>query len=120
MAVPSLEEQAQTLLTWKATLESQPAELQSWKNSTWPCSWHGITCGKHQARYNNQARFPVITGLSLRGLRLRGELDTLNFTVLATMTSIQLAHNQLRGSFPPTLASSLPKLHHLMLQPPGE
>ncbi|KAM0834990.1 hypothetical protein ACQ4PT_063225 [Festuca glaucescens] len=116
MTVPSLEEQAVALLAWKATLQSQPAQLQSWKNNTWPCSWHGITCSKHQARHNNQAGIPVITGISLPMLRMRGELDTLNFTVLATMTSIHLTHNQLRGSFPPTLASSLSNLQHLMLQ----
>ena len=117
IAVPSLEEQAGALLAWKATLQSQPAQLQSWerrgKNDTWPCSWNGIKCSK---LYQQGVPVKVITEISLRGLLLRGELDTLNFTALATLTSIQLSQNQIRGFFPPALASSLPNLQYLMLQ----
>ncbi|CAM0908269.1 unnamed protein product [Alopecurus aequalis] len=112
--LPSLEEQAGALLAWKATLENHPTQLPSWgrANSTSrPCSWHGISCSKHQAGHQE-----VITQISLRGLGLRGELHNLNFSALATLTSIQLAHNQIRGSFPPALPSSLPNLRHLMLQ----
>ncbi|XP_044970356.1 MDIS1-interacting receptor like kinase 2-like [Hordeum vulgare subsp. vulgare] len=118
-AVPSfqLQEQAGALLAWQATLEieSHPAQLQSWgrgnHTSTWPCSWYGIKCSKHQAKHQE-----VVTGISLRGLHLKGELHALNFTALATLTTIRLSHNQIRGSFPPSLASSLPSLRHLMLQ----
>uniref|UniRef100_A0A452ZSJ3 Leucine-rich repeat-containing N-terminal plant-type domain-containing protein n=1 Tax=Aegilops tauschii subsp. strangulata TaxID=200361 RepID=A0A452ZSJ3_AEGTS len=112
--VPSLEEQAGALLAWKDTLESSPAQLQSWgreNNNSWPCSWHGIQCSKHRARHQE-----VITGISIQGLQLRGKLESLNFTALRTLTSIQLSNNQIRGSFPPALASSLPNLRHLMLQ----
>jgi len=46
MAVPTLHEQAGALLAWKATLQSHPAQLQSWgsnSNTSWPpCSWYGI------------------------------------------------------------------------------
>ncbi|KAI4968966.1 hypothetical protein ZWY2020_046296 [Hordeum vulgare] len=113
--VPSLlQEQAGALLAWKATLQSHPAQLQSWSTgnkTSWPCSWYGISCSMHQPRHQE-----VIIGISLPGLRLRGELDALNFTVLRTLTSINLSDNQIRGSFPPALASSLPNLRHLILQ----
>ncbi|XP_044954815.1 MDIS1-interacting receptor like kinase 2-like [Hordeum vulgare subsp. vulgare] len=112
MPLPSLlEEEAAALLAWKATLQSRPTLLQSWGNNTWPCSWHGIICTKHRARHQE-----VITGISLQGLQLRGELEALNFTPLATLTTIQLSHNQISGSFPSDLPSSLPNLQHLMLQ----
>ncbi|KAF7005461.1 hypothetical protein CFC21_020583 [Triticum aestivum] len=113
-AVPSLQEQAGALLAWKATLQSHPAQLHSWSRgnntSTWPCSWYGIECSKHQASHQE-----VITKISLRGLRLRGELDALNFTALATMTSIQLSHNRLTGRIPPGIVS-LRDLRFLLLQ----
>ncbi|XP_048548670.1 MDIS1-interacting receptor like kinase 2-like [Triticum urartu] len=112
-ATPSLlEEQAGALLAWKATIRSPPAQLQSWgSNITWPCTWYGIKCGKNQAGHQEV----MITEISLRGLRLRAALESLNFTALHTLTSIRLPYNQIRGPFPPTLASSLPNLRHLML-----
>ena len=107
-----LEEQAGALLSWKATIHSPPAQLQSWgSNTTWPCTWYGIKCGKNQAGHQEV----MITEISLRGLRLRAALESLNFTALHTLTSIRLPYNQIRGPFPPTLASSLPNLRHLML-----
>ena len=116
MAAPPpslLEEQAGALLAWKATIQSPPAQLQSWGNTTTrPCGWYGIKCGKHQARHQEV----VITEITLRGLRLRARLDALNFTALHTLTSIRLPNNQIRGPFPPAFASSLPNLRHLMLQ----
>ncbi|KAI4998864.1 hypothetical protein ZWY2020_054206 [Hordeum vulgare] len=103
-----LEEQAMALLTWKATIQRPPAELRSWGNTTTRlCSWYGIKCGEHQAS---------ITEIFLRGLRLRAKLEALNFTSLHTLTSVRLPYNQIRGPFPPALASSLPNLRHLMLQ----
>ncbi|XP_044367750.1 MDIS1-interacting receptor like kinase 2-like [Triticum aestivum] len=103
-----LEEQARALLAWKATIQNPPAQLQSWGNTTTrPCGWYGIWCGEHQAS---------ITEISLGGLRLRAMLEALNFTALHTLTSIRLPYNQIRGSFPPVLASSLPNLRHLLLQ----
>ncbi|KAF6998264.1 hypothetical protein CFC21_050798 [Triticum aestivum] len=113
MAVPSLQEQAGALLAWKDTLESHPAQLQFWgmgNNTNWPCSWYGIECSKYQATHQE-----VITKISLRGLRLRGELDALNFTALATLTSIQLSHNRLTGRIPPGIVS-LRELRFLLLQ----
>ncbi|XBH53557.1 hypothetical protein VPH35_076033 [Triticum aestivum] len=116
MAVPPpslLEEQAGALLIWKATIQSPPAQLRSWGNTTTrPCGWYGIKCGEHRARRQEV----VITEISLRGLRLRARLEDLNFTALHTLTSIRLPYNQIRGLFPPALASSLPNLRHLMLQ----
>ncbi|XP_044971126.1 MDIS1-interacting receptor like kinase 2-like [Hordeum vulgare subsp. vulgare] len=113
-AVPFLQEQAGALLAWKATLQSHPAQLQSWtrgnNTSTWPCSWYGIKCSTHQTSHQE-----VITEISLRGLRLRGELDALNFTALATLTSIQLSHNRLTGRIPPSIAS-LGDLRFLILR----
>ncbi|KAE8802261.1 putative LRR receptor-like serine/threonine-protein kinase [Hordeum vulgare] len=99
------------VLAWKATLQSRPTLLQSWGNNTWPCTWHGITCTKHPTRHQE-----VITGISLQGLQLRGELEALNLTAFATLTTIHLSHNQISGSSPSDLPSSLPNLQHLMLQ----
>uniref|UniRef100_A0A8R7P8S8 Leucine-rich repeat-containing N-terminal plant-type domain-containing protein n=1 Tax=Triticum urartu TaxID=4572 RepID=A0A8R7P8S8_TRIUA len=113
-AVPSLQDQAGALLAWKATLQSQPAQLQSWSRgnntSTRPCSWYGIKCRKHQVSHQE-----VITGISLRGLRLRGDLDALNFTALETLTSVQLSHNKLTGRIPPSIVS-LKELRFLLLR----
>ncbi|KAI4964098.1 hypothetical protein ZWY2020_008392 [Hordeum vulgare] len=112
-----LEEQAVALLAWKATIQSAPAQLQSWtwgNTTTQPCGWYGIKCVQQPVRQQRQE--VVITEISLRGLRLRARLEDLNFTALHTLTSIRLPYNQIRGPFPPALASSLPNLRHLLLQ----
>ncbi|CAM0950528.1 unnamed protein product [Alopecurus aequalis] len=97
---PSLENQAGALLAWKDTLSNQSkVSLQSWGNiSSAPCTWRGIRCAH---RHQHQL---VITSVSLRGMRLRGTLESIDFPVLSTLTNLDLSHNQLGGSIPSSMA----------------
>ncbi|XP_052143034.1 probable leucine-rich repeat receptor-like protein kinase At1g35710 [Oryza glaberrima] len=107
IAVPSIEEQAGALIAWKATLQTQQP-LQSWDSKALPCSnWHGIGCGARQGQM-------VITKIALRGMRLRGSLEALNFSALTTLTSIDLSYNMLTGRIPRSIAS-LKELRYLFL-----
>ncbi|XP_044444242.1 receptor kinase-like protein Xa21 [Triticum aestivum] len=103
-----LEGQARALLDWKASLDNQSQRaLHSWGNTSTPCNWRGITCGTgvHWHRL-------VIKGISLRGMRLRGALESLNFSALRTLTRLDLSHNLLAGSIPPSI-EILGELHAL-------
>uniref|UniRef100_A0A0D9VH03 non-specific serine/threonine protein kinase n=1 Tax=Leersia perrieri TaxID=77586 RepID=A0A0D9VH03_9ORYZ len=96
--VPSIDEQAAALIAWKATLQSQQP-LQSWGSKMLPCSnWRGIRCGAEQGQM-------VINKIALRGMRLQGSLDALNFSALTTLTSIDLSHNRLTGRIPCNIVS---------------
>ncbi|XP_051186165.1 uncharacterized protein [Lolium perenne] len=98
--LPSLERQARALLAWKATLNNESQDsLQSWGNISAPCSWRGIRCGMHKLR----RRRPLVTSISLRGMRLRAKLDSLDFSTLRTLTSLDLSHNELTGSIPSSM-----------------
>jgi len=48
-------------------------------------------------------------------MRLRGALESLNFSALRTLTRLDLSHNLLAGSIPPSI-EVLGKLHALLLQ----
>ena len=72
------------------------------------CSWHGVSCTVHQGR-------PVISGITLREMQLRGTLELLNFTMLTTLTSLDLSHNYLSGGIPPGI-KILEDLQSLLLQ----
>ncbi|KAF7105568.1 hypothetical protein CFC21_106359 [Triticum aestivum] len=107
--VPDIGVQARALLVWKASLSNQSQQaLMSWENASTLCSWHGVSCTVHQRR-------PVISGISLRGMQLRGTLELLNFTVLTTLTSLDLSHNYLSGGIPPGI-ETLEELQSLLLQ----
>ncbi|XBI77538.1 hypothetical protein VPH35_070622 [Triticum aestivum] len=107
--VPDTGVQARALLVWKASLSNQSQHaLRSWENTSALCSWHGVSCTVHQRR-------PVISGIFLRGMQLRGTLELLNFTVLMTLTSLDLSHNQLSGGIPPGI-KILEGLQSLLLQ----
>uniref|UniRef100_A0A0E0NGB0 non-specific serine/threonine protein kinase n=1 Tax=Oryza rufipogon TaxID=4529 RepID=A0A0E0NGB0_ORYRU len=102
IAMPSIEEQAGALIAWKAT-------LQSWDRKAWPChSWRGIGCGARQGKF-------VITKISLRGMRLRGSLEVLNFSALTMLTSVDLSHNKLTGRIPWSEVGNLAILEDLRL-----
>ncbi|KAM0884736.1 hypothetical protein ACQ4PT_030799 [Festuca glaucescens] len=106
-----LEGQARAILVWKASLTSQSQHvLLSWENTSATCDWHGIRCTTHR-----RGRQTVISGISLRGRRLRGSLASLNFSVLATMTHLDLSHNHLTGGIPPGI-EVLVELQALLLQ----
>ncbi|KAM0917438.1 hypothetical protein ACQ4PT_009511 [Festuca glaucescens] len=107
--LPSLDIQAGALLAWKATLSNQSQHaLRSWGNMSTLCSWRGIRCGMRQHR-------PMITSIYLRGMRLGGTLESLDFSVLRTLTSLDLSCNSLAGSISPSI-EVLGELHALLLQ----
>uniref|UniRef100_A0A0E0K101 Protein kinase domain-containing protein n=1 Tax=Oryza punctata TaxID=4537 RepID=A0A0E0K101_ORYPU len=109
MPMPSIEEQAGALIAWKATLQTQQS-LLSWDSKALPCSnWRGIRCGA------GQGQMVIITKISLRGMRLRGSLEALNFSALTTLTSIDLSHNRLTRMIPSSLIGNLVKLRSLKL-----
>ncbi|XP_078165933.1 uncharacterized protein LOC144560574 isoform X1 [Carex rostrata] len=92
----SLTSQAQALLHWKSTLQSQQP-LSSWNLHVHPCNWTGITC-----RDNNKKR-QVITRISLSDKSLVGKLDALNFSALPSIRTFNLSYNQLSGVIPPSI-----------------
>ncbi|XP_078165998.1 uncharacterized protein LOC144560633 [Carex rostrata] len=89
----SLTSQAQALLHWKSTLETQQP-LSSWNSHVHPCNWTGITC-----RDTNKRR-QVITRISLSHKGLVGKLDALNFSALPSVRIFNLGHNNLSGVIP--------------------
>ncbi|VAH99920.1 unnamed protein product [Triticum turgidum subsp. durum] len=91
--------QARALLVWKASLDNQSQHaLRSWGNTSTSCNWRGITCGTGVHRL-------VISGISLREMRLGGMLESLNFSALRTLARLDLSHNLLVGSIPPSIES---------------
>ncbi|VAH99931.1 unnamed protein product [Triticum turgidum subsp. durum] len=106
-----LEAQARALLVWKDSLDNQSQQaLRSWGNTSTPYSWRGISCDTGVQRHR-----PVINGISLWGMRLRGALESLNFSALRTLTHLDLSHNLFAGSIPPSI-EVLGELHALLLQ----
>uniref|UniRef100_A0ACD5Y3T5 Uncharacterized protein n=1 Tax=Avena sativa TaxID=4498 RepID=A0ACD5Y3T5_AVESA len=109
--LPLLEKQAGALLAWKATLSNQSQQaLQSWGNMSAPCHWRGIWCGLIHAVHR-----PVITGVSLPEMRLRGTLESLDFSSLRTLMTLNLFDNGLAGSIPSSIGL-LKELRSLLLQ----
>ncbi|XBI84530.1 hypothetical protein VPH35_092822 [Triticum aestivum] len=105
-ALPPLEQQAGALLAWKASLSQQSQDaLRSWRNISAPCRWQGIRCGGGR---------PVIAAISLPRMRLRGTLESLDFSALRTLVSLDLSHNELAGSIPVNI-KLLKELHALLL-----
>ncbi|XP_078165867.1 uncharacterized protein LOC144560511 isoform X2 [Carex rostrata] len=92
----SLTSQAQALLHWKSTLQTQQP-LSSWNLSAHPCNWTGITC-----RDINERR-QVITKISLSNKGLVGKLDALNFSALPSIRTFDLSDNELSGVIPPSI-----------------
>uniref|UniRef100_A0A5B6ZUR8 non-specific serine/threonine protein kinase n=1 Tax=Davidia involucrata TaxID=16924 RepID=A0A5B6ZUR8_DAVIN len=100
-------EEAVALLTWKASLDNQSQSLlsSSWVgSSSSSCNWVGIGC-------NEAGRVAYI---NMTSLGLRGTLDTLNFSSLSNLLSLQLSNNSLYGSIPSNIGN-LSRLTHLDL-----
>ncbi|KAE8797634.1 putative LRR receptor-like serine/threonine-protein kinase [Hordeum vulgare] len=110
--LPSLKKQAGALLAWKATLSNHSQDsLQSWGNMpSAPCGWRGIRCAAQTTRRHRL----VITVVSLRGLKLRGSLESMDFSALSTLTTLDLSHNKIAGSIPSSIGH-LRELHALLL-----
>ena len=92
----SLTSQAQALLHWKSTLQTQQP-LSSWNFHAHPCNWTGITC-----RDTNKRR-QVITKIHLSHKSLVGKLDAFNFSALPSIRIFNLSHNKLSGVIPPSI-----------------
>ncbi|KAI4963494.1 hypothetical protein ZWY2020_014012 [Hordeum vulgare] len=56
----------------------------------------------------------MITAISLPGMRLRGTLESLDFSALRTLVALELSHNELTGSIPANI-KLLKELHALLL-----
>ncbi|XP_078153187.1 uncharacterized protein LOC144548401 [Carex rostrata] len=89
----SLISQAQALLHWKSTLQTQQP-LSSWNLHVHPCNWTGITC-----RDTNKRR-QVISKISLSHKGLVGKLDAFNFSAIPSVRIFDLGHNKLSGVIP--------------------
>ncbi|XP_078179340.1 uncharacterized protein LOC144573425 [Carex rostrata] len=92
----SLTSQAQALLHWKSTLQTQEP-LSSWNLHVHPCNWTRITC-----RDTNKGRH-VITQIYLYNKSLVGRLDALNLSALPSITIFNLSTNKLSGVIPPSI-----------------
>ena len=114
----SVNEEADALLNWKATLqnETQPP-LPSWtlpnyatnssnnqNTSSVPCSWFGISC--------NQAG--SVIRLNPSNIALKGTLHGFSFSSLPSLTILDLNMNELFGTVSMEI-SNLSKLIHLDL-----
>ncbi|XP_078166459.1 uncharacterized protein LOC144561316 [Carex rostrata] len=104
----SLTSQAQALLHWKSTLQTQQP-LSSWNLHVHPCNWTGITC-----RDTNKIR-QVVTKIHLSHKGLAGKLDALNFSALPSIRIFNISHNKISGVIPPSICL-FSKLTYLGLQ----
>nr|POE61776.1 mdis1-interacting receptor like kinase 2 [Quercus suber] len=112
----SVNEEADVLLNWKATLQNETQATQpplpSWtlpnyatnssnnqNTSSIPCSWFGISC--------NQAR--SVIGLNLTNSGLKGTLHGFSFSSLPNLAILDLSMNGLFGTVPIEI-SNLSKL----------
>ncbi|XP_048546229.1 uncharacterized protein LOC125525271 [Triticum urartu] len=95
--------QARALLVWKDSLDNQSQHtLRSRGNMSLPCNWRSIRCdtGVHPHQHR-----PTISGISQWGMRLRGTLESLDFSALRTLTCLDLSYNYLMGASHPAFRS---------------
>ncbi|ESW12370.1 hypothetical protein PHAVU_008G106500 [Phaseolus vulgaris] len=96
--------EANALLKWKASLDKQSQTLlSSWDGNT-SCSWLGISCD-----YSGS-----VSNINLTNIGLSGTLQTLNFSSLPNILTLDMSLNSLSGSIPPQIGV-LSKLTHLDL-----
>jgi hypothetical protein len=78
-------------LKWKASFDNQSkALLSSWNIGNKHCNWMGITCDESKS----------ICDVNLADIRLRGTLQSLNFSSLTNFRSLVLKHNSFYGVVP--------------------
>uniref|UniRef100_A0A6N2LLK4 non-specific serine/threonine protein kinase n=1 Tax=Salix viminalis TaxID=40686 RepID=A0A6N2LLK4_SALVM len=83
--------EAEALLKWKASLDSQSQSLlSSWVGIS-PCiKWIGITCDNSES----------VTNLTLESFGLRGTLYDFNFSSFPNLLILDLRNNSLSGTIP--------------------
>ncbi|KAF6157427.1 hypothetical protein GIB67_004365 [Kingdonia uniflora] len=101
----ALNEQGESLLSWKRTLNGSVDVLNDWNPSNeTPCSWFGISCN-----LNNE-----VVELNLRYVDLLGHVPS-NVTALRSLKTLVLSGMNLTGSVPKELGISLVELVYLDL-----
>ncbi|CAK7322939.1 unnamed protein product [Dovyalis caffra] len=101
----AVNQQGQTLLSWKISLNGSPEGLNNWDSSDeTPCGWFGVTCN-----FDNEA-----VALDLRYVDLFGKLPS-NFTSLISLNKLVLSGTNLTGSISKEIGTALPRLTHLDL-----
>ncbi|KHN27593.1 Putative LRR receptor-like serine/threonine-protein kinase [Glycine soja] len=87
--------EANALLKWKSSLDNQShASLSSWSGNN-PCNWLGIACDE----------FNSVSNINLTNVGLRGTLQSLNFSLLPNILTLNMSHNSLNGTIPPQIGS---------------
>ncbi|KAL6329305.1 hypothetical protein AAG906_016197 [Vitis piasezkii] len=85
------DQEALTLLTWKASLDNQTRSfLSSWSGRNSCHHWFGVTCHKSGS----------VSNLDLDSCGLRGTLHNLNFSSLPNLLILNLHNNSLYGTIP--------------------
>ncbi|KAJ4850326.1 hypothetical protein Tsubulata_005847 [Turnera subulata] len=98
--------QAEALLDWKASLDSQSqSRLSSWVGNNACNSWVGISCT------NNPG---VVTNMTLTHLGLKGTLDAFNFSAFTDLLILNFWNISLYGNIPANV-TNLTKLKQLRL-----
>ncbi|TKY65914.1 leucine-rich repeat receptor protein kinase [Spatholobus suberectus] len=96
--------EANALLKWKGSLHNQSQTLlSSWAGNS-PCNWLGIACDQSGS----------VSNINLTDIGLSGTLQTLNFSSLPNIRTLDMSHNSLNGSIPSQIGV-LSKLTHLDL-----
>ncbi|AES78802.1 putative protein kinase RLK-Pelle-LRR-XI-1 family [Medicago truncatula] len=97
--------QASALLKWKASLDNHSQTLlSSWSGNN-SCNWLGISCKEDSIS---------VSKVNLTNMGLKGTLESLNFSSLPNIQTLNISHNSLNGSIPSHIGM-LSKLTHLDL-----
>jgi Leucine-rich repeat (LRR) protein len=107
-------EEADALITWKASLQKEASQLSSWtllpntstnlNSSTSPCTWFGISCNTAGS----------VIRINLSNSTLSGSLHEFSFSSFLNLEHVDLSKNSLFGTIPPQI-SDLSKLIYLNL-----
>ncbi|KAK7294658.1 hypothetical protein RJT34_17548 [Clitoria ternatea] len=84
--------EANALLKWKSTLNNQTL-LSSWIGDSACNNWLGISCDKAKS----------VSAINLTNVGLRGTLQSLNFSLLPNIATLNLSLNFFNGSIPPQI-----------------
>ncbi|XP_065024132.1 receptor protein-tyrosine kinase CEPR2-like [Musa acuminata AAA Group] len=91
----SQDEQAQALLHLKSTLIDPANFLETWKESSSPCRFLGVSCDSTSGE---------VTGISLPRSNLSGEISP-SISLLSNLTTLLLQENSISGTVPAELAN---------------